>query len=224
MDLLIELEKMADVEVPGKILTEFECLKALNRDGIPSVEDKTTASGVSDSPNMTKVECPIDEVLHAFLVRSSASNAEHGTADKISRLRQFFGTKRINALDPRPPEKLKHARKEKAIEAYFKGNDLKQITTLAILTFFAKKRYRRSSKRHFRELFHEIFQGALKSGMYRPDNPYSANPAADLPSFSGREEPVNVLTAGEVEAQYRAVAPDPLVEFGCRLMIEGGCI
>jgi len=144
--LLIELEQMADVDIPGKILSGFECLTMLSTAEIPCVEGKTTGSGVSETLIQAKVECPIDEVLHAFLIRSSVSNAEHGTADKISRLRQFFGTRRINALDPRPPEKLKHARKGKEVAPYFIGNDLKEITTLEILTFFAKSSYGRSSE------------------------------------------------------------------------------
>jgi integrase len=222
VDLLIELEKMADVEVPWKILSTFEALNAPGRMGIPSAGDESTKASGIKLPASPGIDCPIDDVLKAFLVRSMVSNADHFTADKISRLRQFFGSVRINALDPRPPEKLKHARKGKVVKAWFKGNDLKEITTMEILLFFAEKNYSRASKRHFRELFHEIFQGALKSGMYRPDNPYAANPAADLSGFSGREEAVNVLNPSEVEAQYRAVSSDPLVEFGCRLMIEGG--
>jgi len=223
VDLLIELERMADVEVPEKILTAFEVLNARVRMSNPLPGDESNQLSELNLPVNPRVDCPIDEVLQAFLVRSLVSNADHVTADKISRLRQFFGSERINALDPRPAKNLKHAgRNVKVVEPWCKSNELKEITTLVILSFFADKTYGRSSKRHFRELFHEIFQGALKSGMYRPDNPYSANPAADLPSFSGREEPVNVLTASEVETQYRAVSTDPVVEFGCRLMIEGG--
>ncbi|MGJ8642064.1 MAG: tyrosine-type recombinase/integrase [Luteolibacter sp.] len=222
VDILIELEKLADVEVPGKILTAFECLKALTPIGSACVSDESKLAGVSQSSPKIKVECPIDDVIHALLIRSMVSNAEHATADKISRLRQFFGTTRINALDPRPPESLKGTWKKKKVEPFFKGKDLKEITSLKILEFFTKRNYRKSSKRHFKELFHEMFRGALKSGMYRPDNPYCANPAADLPSFSGRDEPINVLNTAEIEEQYRVVSSDPLVEFGCHLMVEGG--
>ncbi|MCB1130733.1 MAG: tyrosine-type recombinase/integrase, partial [Verrucomicrobiae bacterium] len=168
-------------------------------------------------------KCPIDDVIRSFLVRSEVSNVYHATSDKISRLRQFFGSERINALDPRPPDVLKRRRKKiKMASPWFKEDDLALITTDTILKFLAEKNYSRSYKRHYRELFHELFQHALKSGAYRPENPYAANPADDLPSFKGTGEPITVLSVLEVAEQYRAVSPNALILFGCQLMLEGG--
>lgn len=211
VELLVELEKMANIELPTKIFGEFESLPSTTPQPKRERDEKVGTAG-----------CDINEVIRAFLVRSTVTVSEHATADKISRLRQFFGTARINALDPRPPEKLKHGRKSKVIEPWFKGVELKEVTTNRILEFFASKDYKNSSKRHFRELFHELFLTALKSGMYRPDNPYCANPADDLPGFTERDEPIAVLNAAEVAEQYRTVVSDPLISFGCHLMIEGG--
>lgn len=218
VDLLIELEALADIELPLKALEAFKSLRS--RPQSQPEENQSLGDG-RDTPHII-IKCPIDDAIRAFLVRSMATNAEHATADKISRLRQFFGTKRIKALDPRPPEKLKHARKTMIVEPWFTGNDLGQITTTCMLEFLGGKTYKNSSKRHFRELFHELFQTALKTGIYRPDNPYCANPAADLPGFNEREEPITVLTASEVAEQYRAAAAAPLVLLGCQLMIEAG--
>ena len=117
VDLLIELERMADVDVPEKILAAFEVLNARVRKGNPSSEDESRQISELKPPVNLKVGCSIDEVLQAFLVRSLVSNADHVTADKISRLRQFFGSERINALDPRPAKNLKHAgRNVKVVE------------------------------------------------------------------------------------------------------------
>lgn len=219
VDLLIQLETLADIELPPKAIEAFKCLHlpvVSQQQENPSIDNRR------EEPPAAKIKCPVDDAIRAFLVRSMATNAEHATADKISRLRQFFGTKRINGLDPRPPEKLKHARKNKVVDPWFKGDDLGQITTTTMLDFLNSKTYKNSSKRHFRELFHELFQTALKTGIYRPENPYCANPADDLPGFTEREEPITVLTADEVAEQLRVAAADPLVLFGCQLMIEAG--
>jgi integrase len=157
------------------------------------------------------------------LVLSAVANVPQATADKISRLRQFFGSALVNSLDPRPPEKLKHARKRVTLP--LKGiapTSLSEITPVLILKFLLMKKYGLASKRHYRELFHGLFDCALKSGIYQPPNPYAPNPADDLPSFNGRDKPIIVLTDSEVATQYAAVAADPLVLFGCQLMLEGG--
>jgi integrase len=90
------------------------------------------------------------------------------------------------------------------------------------LKFLIKKNYGLSSKRHFRELFHGLFEVALKSGIYQPSNPYCGNPADELPGFTGRDKPVTVLSDAEVVVQYAAVNAAPLVLLGCQLMLEAG--
>lgn len=219
VELLIQLEALADIELPPKALETF---KSLQQPVVSHKQPNPSTGDLREEPPGAKIKCRVDDAIRAFLVRSLATNAEHATADKISRLRQFFGTKRINALDPRPPERLKHARKTNVVEPWFKGEDLGQITTTPLLEFLNSKTYKNASKRHFRELFHELFQTALKTGIYRPENPYCANPADDLPGFTEREEPITVLTADEVAEQLRVAAADPLVLFGCQLMIEAG--
>jgi integrase len=222
VDLLIELEKMAGIEVPEKILDAFEQFKSLLAK-VPTHGAESGQSAEAESKSgVTKVKCPIDDVIRSFLVRSMVANVHHGTSDKISRLRHFFGSERINALDPRPPEVLKRRKKVKIAPPWFKGDDLAQIKTETILLYMAEKKYSRSNNRHVRELFHELFSYALKSGAYCPDNPYAANPADDLPSFKGTGEPVTVLTSEQVENQYSVVSKDKVTLFGCQLMLEAG--
>lgn len=219
VELLIKLEALADIDLPPKALGAFKSLQPIVKSLQQENRDQDCAR---DTSGGLKHKCLIDDAIRAFLVRSMVSNSEHATADKISRLRQFFGTQRINDLDPRSPEKLKLTRKKKRIKPWFKGKDLSEITTTCMLEFLASKNYKNSSMRHFRELFHELFQIALKSGIYRPENPYCANPADDLPGFSEREEPITVLNVDEVAEQYRVADADPLILFGCQLMIEAG--
>lgn len=224
VEILCELEKLADIPIPEKILAAFSL------GSIRSDCERATAPELSPPQMVAVAEAPTDtsesgtirEALVAYMVRSLVCNVPQAQADKISRLRQFFGSDLINSLDPRPPENLKHARKGKVIPPVFEGKYLYEITEVVILKFLIKKNYGLSSKRHFRELFHAIFEGALKSGIYKPPNPYCANPVDDLPGFTGRDKPVTVLTDAEVVAQYAAVTAEPLVLFGCQLMLEAG--
>ncbi len=224
VEILCELEKFADIQIPGKILSAF----SLDR-----ISDERAVSGSSAPQPVKKGEREevvvvssgagdISEAIRAYLIRSMATNVPKAVGDKVSRLRQFFGTVLINSLDPRPPEAFKHARKGKFIEPFFKGKYLSEISDVGIMEFLIEKNYERSSKRHFRELFHGLFQVALKSGIYKPLNPYCANPADELPGFTGRDKPVTVLSDAETTEQYAAVRTDPDVLFGCRLMLEAG--
>lgn len=223
VDLLIELERMSGIEVPVNVLASFHGVRDLMGPCLPSGSSMPESAAINAPPGKPKPDCPIDDVIRAYLVRSTVANVHHGCADKISRLRQFFGSERINALDPRPPEVLRRKKKKIAkVPPWFEGDDLAQITSDTILLFFSQTTYSRSSKRHFREIFHELFQYALKSGAYRPENPYAANPADDLPSFKGTGEPITVLTDDQVARQYEVVSRNPVLLFGCQLMLEGG--
>ncbi|MDP4721382.1 MAG: site-specific integrase [Akkermansiaceae bacterium] len=224
VEILCELEKLADIQIPKRILSAFS-LDGISGEIEPplSLEQLTAQDGKEE---VAEVESPgsgdISEAIRAYLVRSVATNVPDAQSDKVSRLRQFFGTDLVNSLDPRPPAAFKHARKGKFIPPFFKGKYLSEISDVEILRFLVEKKYGLSSKRHFRELFHGLFQVALKSGIYKPLNPYCANPADELPGFTGRDKPVTVLSEIEEAAQYAAVTGDPGVHFGCQLMIEAG--
>ena len=223
VEILCELEKLADVPVPEKILASFGCMTVrVEREAPSSAQPAPVQAAAVPSPAPGKGGS-IPDAIRAYLVLSAVSNVPQATADKISRLRQFFGSALIDSLDPRPPEKLAHARKHEVLPLEdIKPKCLSDLTPGLITTFLLAKNYGRSSKRHYRELFHGLFDCALKSGIYQPPNPYAPNPADDLPSFNGRDKPIIVLTDTEVTAQYAAVAADPLVLFGCQLMLEGG--
>jgi integrase len=212
LELLCELEKLTTVKIPANVLAAF----SLWNDAPPTGRE-------CSSKNAEKMNrCLINDALRSYLVRASVSNVSHALADKISRLRQFFGSAAIDLLDPRPADRRRHAGKTPAVPAWFKGRHLEELTAEKVLEFFKTKNYGLSSKRHYRELFHGLFEVALKSGIYTPSNPYAANPADHLPSFQGREESITVLNVKQVAAQYEALGGAPVLLFGCQLMIEGG--
>ncbi len=235
VELLIQLEKIGDVQVPQKLLAELPGVRSLLGGDIPAPPAGSENDGVSRKSATPK--CSIDAAIRYLIKRSfNGPNAHHATLDKISRFRQFFGPDRINALDPRPEGEIARRRKVKSPvcwykkdpndkdekATYYRGDEMSEITPEVILEFFTAKKYGRSSKRHYRELFHELFQLALRNGSYVPSNPYAANPADELPSYHGKDGPITVLSLDDEIALYGAVLEEPLVNFGCQLMLEAG--
>lgn len=207
VELLIALERLKDVPVPEKILARLE--------GLPRSANTEPESNKEKPQNLRPA-------LRAFVTRSAAGNVHAALNNKLSQLRQFFGSALIDEIDPRPPEHRRHARRREPLEPWFKGTTLADITPDVLLTFLHERKYGQSSKRHYREIFHELFRVAMVNGLYVPANPYAPNPASELPSYKGTNAPITVLSEEDVARQYDAVASDPKILFGCRVMIEGG--
>lgn len=241
VELLIELEKYSDTKVPQKLLDSLPGVRSMIGGGTEPASAQPSAEKIDGGVATPAPKCSINKAMSAMIVRSIAATTHHATSDKVSRFRQFFGPDRINAIDSRAEDVLGRRRKVKkpdlwyqqkdeegramdpdAPRTFYPGDSLAALKAEDILDFLVFKEYGRSSKRHFRELFHELFQVALKSGVYVPHNPYAANPADELPTFKGKDEPITVLTRDDEEKQYDAVKNSQLIRFGCQLMIEGG--
>lgn len=211
VELLVALERFKDVPVPETILARFTGLPCVTK-AEPSPEP---APKNEDVQNLLPA-------LRALITRSAACNVPRYLNNKLSQLRQFFGAALIDEIDPRPPEHRRYARRREPLEPWFTGTNLAEITPDVLLTFLQDKGYGRCSRRHYREIFHELFRVAMVNGIYVPPNPYAPNPALELPSYKGKDSPITVLSEEEVDRQYRAVASEPKILFGCQVMIEGG--
>jgi integrase len=207
VELLLELERLRDVPVPDKILCELE--------GLPGSKSVEPPPPKDTGENLRAA-------LRAYVTRSAAANVHASLNNKLSQLRQFFGGELVDSIDPRSAEHRRHARRREPGEPWFKGTSLAEITPDTLLTFLHERNYGRSSKRHYRELFHDLFRVALVNGLYVPANPYAPNPASELPCYKGTDEPIAVLNADDIARQYAAVAANPKILFGCQVMIESG--
>jgi hypothetical protein len=108
----------------------------------------------------------------------------------------FFGSELVASIDPRPAEHRKRAGKKAEVPPFFSGRFLDELTATSINNFFRQRNDSLSNKRHFRELFHGLFEVALKEGLFKPSNPYSATPCR-ITGARGeptREEHVGVRT------------------------------
>lgn len=207
VELLLALERLKDVPVPANILARLE--------GLPR-------STPTEPPPKKEKPDDLRAALRALVTRSAAGNVRAALVNKLSQLRQFFGSTLIDEIDPRPPEHRRHARRREPLKPWFEGTTLAEITPDVLLTFLHEKKFGQASKRHYREIFHELFRVALVNGFYVPANPYAPNPALELPSYKGTDGPITVLSAEDVARQYDAAASDPKILFGCQVMIEGG--
>lgn len=213
IEALQTIQKLAHIEIPASILARI----------VPG-DAGVARHRVVSSSSPPSVEKPprgtITEVLRGYLIRSAASNSLAHLADKISRLRQFFGSTILDEIDPRPltPQR----KKPPVVEAFFRGQFLDEVRPDDILEFLLERKYGRASKRHYREIMHGLFRHALVNGLYVPVNPYVPNPADELPGYAGNDEPIVVLSDEEVSRQYKIAASDQAVLTGCKVMVEAG--
>jgi integrase len=209
---LQSLQALAHVDIPAEILAQIGISE-------PASEIFSTAGAAIPSPDQ-RPRGPLLETLRGYLVRAAGSNTPAHLADKISRLRQFFGSTLIDQVDPRPP--CPQRKTAAVVPAFFDGRYLDEILPDHILSFLLSRDYSRASKRHYREVLHGLFRHAVANRLYKSDDHSCPNPVEELPSYAGKDGPIVVLNEEDVAAQYRAVARDPAVHAGCRIMIEAG--
>lgn len=215
IELLIKLNSLRDVELPAVLAAK------LGVDGLrPQGSEGTVAGGAVEKKPSAGDSDQIRKAVKAYLTRSAGSNVSHALADKVSRLRQFFGSALVNELDPRPPAAGKRA--GSTIAPWYDQDTLAGITPDLIIEFLLERNYGRTSKRHFREMFHGLFRVAMVNGIYVPTNPYAPNPAAEMPTYKGKDGPIIFLGENDSARQYDALAGHQELQFGCRLMIEQG--
>jgi len=212
IEALQTIRELSHVEIPSAILT------TIAPENHSATAHAPSSPAVSASAKASRGT--ILEVLRGYLIRSAASNSGAHLADKISRLRQFFGSAVLNPIDPRPP--VPQRKNPPVVEAFFKGQFLDEIRPDDILEFLLGRKYGRASKRHYREVMHGVFRHALVNGLYVPLNPYVPNPADELPGYAGNDGPIVVLSDAETARQYQIAANDPVLITGCKLMIEAG--
>ncbi len=202
--LMIALERLKDVPVPEKFLARFE--------GLPRLMTIESAPKKKNRITLLLRYAPSSRVAPAGNVHAALNN-------KLSQLRQFFGSALIDEIDParrKPPS----SRRREPLEPCSKDEWMTLLRTL-LLTFLHERNTDRAASGTTGN-FHELFRVALVNGFYVPANPYAPNPASELPSYKGTDAPITVLSEEEVEWQYAAVASDPKILFGCQIMIEGG--
>ena len=165
---------------------------------------------------------PFDEAITAYLNFIRTENAPRHVENKISMLRRFIGSERVENL-PQPADPGPPARRFKTdYPPFFKGNFMDEITPTLLQQFMDGLDVSLKTKRHYREIFHHFFQHCIKFGHYRPENFHCPNPMAALPSYLSKNRRIVFLSEEDVEKQLAALAPHPAFRMAAALMIYAG--
>lgn len=163
---------------------------------------------------------PIKEAVKDYIAFIRAENAAHHASTKVSMLRRFLGSKVMAELiGKNQPEKGKGATLH---PAYFKGEFVDELSSTLIQRFIESLDISVKTKRHYREMFHHLFEYCLKFGLYQPTNWHYPNPIAALPSYLVRNQRIVFLTEAQVEEQLKVLEPFPEMRVAAAIMIYAG--
>jgi Phage integrase family len=164
----------------------------------------------------------LDDALKAYIESIHEKNASHHAASKLSMLRRFIGTERVEQFVQDHSPERKSRRLQKASKPYFTGEFVDEITSLLLQEFLRQLDVSTVTKRHYREFFHSFFDYCIKFGLYRPENWHCPNPVTALPSYSSKNHRIIYLTPEDVEAQLKVLEPYPELHIAAAVMIYAG--
>ena len=175
-------------------------------------------------PNRTPCRTSIEKALAVYYKFIESDNAPHHVANKLSKLRRFFGRGRVQKIiDPtgtKFPAKL--GQSDHPTEAFFNGTYLDEITPGIVQEFIERRKICQKTKRHYRELFHHFFEVCLKNDLYQPSNLHRPNPIAALPSYVTRNHRIVFLNKDQIDEQLTALDGQPEIQLAVALMIYAG--
>ena len=164
----------------------------------------------------------LDDALKAYVDSISENNDPHHAANKLSMLRRFIGTDRVEQFVRNDTPRAKAHRMQRASKAYFTGEFVDEITPLVLQEFLQQLVASTVTKRHYREMFHGFFKYCINFGLYRPENIHCPNPVAALPSYLSKNHRIIFLTPEDVEVQLKVLVPYPELHIGAAVMIFAG--
>ncbi|MEP6671048.1 MAG: tyrosine-type recombinase/integrase [Chthoniobacter sp.] len=193
--------------------------------------EKAQVKAIEPAPSIVRAQAPapgsgekpraaIEAALRAYLDFIRIENARHHVAGKLSMMRRFFGSRRVEIVTETPARAGKNSA---AVHSpYFMGGFVDEITSVGVQSFMNQLGVSKKTKRHYREFFHHFFEFCMKFEFYRPTNWHSPNPIAALPSYVSRNRVIVFLTQEQVEQQLRLLADHPRLHMAVALMIYAG--
>ncbi|MEO6054764.1 MAG: hypothetical protein ABIP97_12190 [Chthoniobacterales bacterium] len=180
---------------------------------------------VSATPVLPSVQIPrvsIEVALKSYIDFIRADNAPRHVDNKLSMLRRFLGTGRVEPFVISDNAKHRGLRLRKSMGGHFKGEFLDEITPSVLQEFFTRLEVSIKTKRHYREFFHHLFEFCIKFGLYRPENWHCPNPAAALPTYLSRNRRIIYLGIDQVDEQLAALENHPAFQMAAAIMIHAG--
>jgi integrase len=164
----------------------------------------------------------IATALKAYLDFIRIENAPHHVAGKLSMMRRFFGSDRVEALLGRRSPATIGKKPAAVVPAFFTGGFVDEITPALVQGFMEQMEVSKKTKRHYREFFHHFFEFCMKFDFYQPTNWHRPNPIAALPSYMSRNRRIVFLTPAQVDEQLHALKDVPRVQIAVAIMIYAG--
>lgn len=164
----------------------------------------------------------IEEALTSYLASIRGENAPRHVENKLSMLRRFLGTARVERFVQSEDPKSRARRLECPTPGFFAGEFLDEITPSLLQEFFLKLDVSTKTKRHYREFLHHFFKYCINFELYRPSNFHCPNPLSALPSYLEKNRIIVYLTPEDVEAQLAILEPHPELHIAAAVMIYAG--
>lgn len=199
--LLLSQPDVAGARLPDRVLAELPAA-AIAAATLPGAAPPPVKNG------------PVEIVLPAYLAWSRARNAPRHAASKEAMLRNFFGSRRV----PRRPD----ARATAEIPAACRKRCLAEITREDVQKFIDGLDAAMDTRRHYREMMHQLWEFALSEGHLAVLNAHRPNPMSNLPSYTQNEREIAYLSEQEIVEQIKALESDPSVQMAVEIMIEAG--
>jgi len=183
----------------------------------------TVALNVSPAPQETSPEPAVEskprattaDLLKLYWHVIQEENVAEHQSNKLSILRHFFGGALVAEVTGVACRSMPLA--------YFEGQFADEITAQNIRDFIASRNLEPKTKRHYRELFHNLFEVALADGLLAPINYHSPNPMSALPSYSARRrKPIIFLKPEDITRQFEVLRDCPPMLAAAQLMIHAG--
>jgi integrase len=181
---------------------------------IPVVQPAVLAAPAGEVPQPLP-EPPLLHVLRKYLRFCESENSQHHAANKASILKAAFGAAAVEdsgALDgPLACARLSDL-SASLVQAFIEGRRKEDGSPLSVKT-----------RRHYREVFCNVFEYAMRHGDYVPKNLRYPNPmGAGLPSYQEKNRVIEFLDDDQIAVQLEALRPYPVLHAAVGTMIYSG--
>lgn len=161
-------------------------------------------------PNSGK---PLGTLLQEFITWCRSANDPKHASSKAAIVRAAFGEEVLEGGTPDGPLAVTH---------------LQHLTSAQVLAFVEARPGRKgekladSSKRHYKELFDQLWNYALRDGCVVPANLAYPNPMVFLPGWGKDAHEIIFLTGTEIDEQLAVLQPFPTLHAAAATMIYAG--
>jgi len=219
LELALTEPRLQAVQVPDRVRQHYS---------LPSNTemraDQPVALPNSQSPAVPPVQrvkrVSINQAIRDYVNYIAAENAERHVANKISMLRRFLGSARVQEI--LKDTGLYRPFKGAESKPFFSGEFLDEITAPLLQKFIEGLPVNRKTKRHYREMFHHFFEVCLKFELYQPTSWHRPNPISALPGYVTRNRHIAFLTSSQIDEQLEMLRDFPELRMGAALMIYAG--